>query len=251
MNSTGTCAPCRTAWACWDGILFPVRTRGFPSRRTSNDTATCPRARFPVNDYVVLTNTGISFGGREDDFQSFGYYRLAPRGKGRSTGAEFLVQKKFSNTPFYGLFSLAYNRTEFTAPDGRTYPGQYDQRVILNLSGGYIFSDRWEFSAKFRYFTGVPCTPVYRPSANPLRPGFIQNLPEEYLSARLKPGHQLDVRVDRIFNFKQVTLIVYADVQNVYNLKIPMPPTYNFWTDKITKSAEIGILPSIGISLEI
>jgi hypothetical protein len=204
-----------------------------------------------VNDYVVLTNTGISYGGREDDFQSFGYYRLAPIGKGRSTGAEFLVQKKFSNTPFYGLFGLAYNRTEFTAPNGRTYPGQYDQRVILNLSGGYIFNDKWEFSAKFRYFTGVPYTPVYRPSANPLRPGHIQNLPEEYLSARVEPGHQLDVRVDRIFNFRQVTLIVYADVQNVYNFKIPMPPGYNFWTDRITDSAEIGILPSIGISLEI
>jgi hypothetical protein len=204
-----------------------------------------------VNDYLVLTNTGISFGGREDDFQSFGFYRRVPRGKGRSDGAEFLVQKKFSDTPFYGLFGLAYNRTEFTAPNGLTYPGQYDQRVIFNLSGGYIFNDKWEFSAKFRYFTGAPYTPVYRPSVNPLRTGFIQNLPEEYLSARLGTGYQLDVRADRIFNFKRVTLIVYADVQNVTDFKVPMPPSYDFWTDKITNSAEIGILPSIGISLEI
>ena len=204
-----------------------------------------------INDYVVLTNTGISFGGREDDFQSFGLYRLVPLGKGRSNGAELLVQKKFSDTPFYGLFGLAYNRTEFTAMNGLTYPGQYDQRVIFNLSGGYIFNDKWEFSAKFRAFSGVPYTQVYRPSANPLNPGSIQNLPQEYLSSRLEPGHQLDIRVDRIFNFKKATLIVYADVQNVYDFKIPMPPRYNFWTDRIEDSAEIGILPSIGISLEI
>jgi len=36
---------------------------------------------------------------------------------------------------------------------------------------------------------------------NPANPGTIQNLPDEYLSARLKAGHHLDVRVDRFFNF--------------------------------------------------
>jgi len=203
-----------------------------------------------ATDYIVMTNTGTSFGGREEDFQSFGFFELASLGTGTSYGMELSLQKKFSEIPLYGLVSLATNQTEFTAPNGRVYPGRYDQRFILNVSGGYIFNDRWEVSAKFRYFTGIPYTPVYRPSENPLRPGTIQNLPGEYVSARLDPGHHLDIRVDRYFNFPGVTLIVYADIQNVYNFKIPMIPSYDFWNDRIDRSSAIGILPSIGISLE-
>jgi hypothetical protein len=204
-----------------------------------------------VNDYLVMSNTGASFGGREDDFQSFGFFKLASSGRGRSDGAELSVQKKFSGLPLYGLFSLAYNKCEVTAPNGKTYPGQFDQRWIANLSGGYVFNAKWEVSAKFKYFTGVPYTPVYRPSANPLRPGEIQNLPDEYLSARLGPGHQLDVRADRTFNFPGLTMIVYADIQNVYNFKYPMKPQYDFWKDKVLTQGDIGILPSIGISLQL
>ena len=204
-----------------------------------------------ITDYIVITNTGASFGGREDDFQSFGYFDLVSDGRGKSNGFELSLQKKFSDIPLYGLVSLAFNKSEFTAKNGKSYPGQFDQRFIMNVSGGYIFSDKWEVSAKFRYFTGVPYTPVYRPSENPLGSGSIQNLPHEFLSDRLQPGHHLDVRVDRIFNFPDLTLIVYADIQNIYNYKIPMKPVYDFWNDKIVNSSEIGILPSIGISLEI
>ena len=153
--------------------------------------------------------------------------------------------------PIYGLISFSYNQGEFTVGNGKVYPGQYDQRFILNFSGGYILGRKWEFAAKFRVFTGIPYTPVYSPSANPVNPGILQNLPGEYLSARLKPGHHLDIRVDRYFNFRGVTLIVYIDIQNVYNNKIPMRPAYNFWTDEVTNTGSIGILPSIGISLEI
>jgi hypothetical protein len=204
-----------------------------------------------VTDYIIMTNTGASFGGREDDFQSFGYFDLVSDGRGKSNGVEFSVQKKFSDIPLYGLVSLAFNKSEFIAKNGKSYPGQYDQLFIMNISGGYIFNDKWEISTKFRYFTGVPYTPVYRPSENPLDSASIQNLPQEYLAARLKPGHHLDIRVDRIFNFPAVTLIVYVDIQNIYNFKIPMKPVYDFWNDKIVKSSEIGILPSVGISLEI
>ncbi|MFC1569860.1 carboxypeptidase-like regulatory domain-containing protein [bacterium] len=211
-----------------------------------------PAGNLPgVNDYIVMTNTGASFGGSEDDFQSFGFFNLVSEGTGQSHGLELSVQKKFSKIPFYGLMSMAYNQTEFTSLNNQIYPGQYDQRFIFNVSGGYIFNDKWEVSAKFRYFSGIPYTPIYRPSENVVNPGSIQNLPLEYLAARLEPGHHLDVRVDRYFNFPNVTLIVYIDIQNIYNYKIPMKPSYDFWNDTIETTSAIGILPSIGISLEI
>jgi hypothetical protein len=203
-----------------------------------------------VSEYIVLTNTGTGFGGREDDFQSFGYFDLVSEAEGRSYGAELLLQKKFSDIPLYGLVSFTLNKSEVIAGNGLTYPGQYDQRFILNLSGGYIFNEKWEIAAKFRYFTGVPFTPVYRPEDNPLGPGEIQNLPAEYLAGRTAAGHHLDIRVDRTFNFSSTTLIAYIDIQNIYNYKIPQRPRYDFWDNSISTSSDIGILPSIGVSYE-
>ena len=204
-----------------------------------------------VTDYVVLNNTGIGFGGREDDFQSFGYYDLTSTATGKSYGVELLIQKRFSEIPLYGLMSLTYGKSAVTANNGITYPGQYDQRFIFNLTGGYIFNSKWEISGKFRYFTGVPFSTVYRPTENSSNPGYIQNLPDEYLADRTPAGHHLDIRVDRYLNFRNWTLVVYLDIQNIYDYKIPQRPTYDFWEDEIYTSSEIGILPSIGISLEL
>jgi outer membrane receptor for ferrienterochelin and colicin len=203
-----------------------------------------------VTDYIVITNTGTDYGGSRENFQSFGYFDMVSNGHGRSYGVEFLLQKKFSNTPFYGLTSLTFNKTELTANNGLTYPGQYDQRVIFNLSGGYKPNSKWEFSAKFRYFTGVPYTPVYIKGSNPQNPALVENLPDEYLAARLDAGHHLDVRADRYFNFNNWTLTVYIDVQNLYNYPIPLRPDYNFWDNTINTQSAIGVLPSIGFSWE-
>jgi len=204
-----------------------------------------------VTDYIVITNTGTSFGGSQDDFQSFGYFDLRSVSKGRSYGLDILVQKKFSEIPCYGQVSFTLGQSKFTAGNGQEYPGQFDQHFIFNLSGGYIFNKNWEFSSKFRLFTGVPYTPVYRPTENPIRPGNIQNLPEEYLSARLKTAHHLDIRIDRYFYRGNLTLIIFVDIQNIYNFDIPQRPSYDFWNDEVVNSSSIGILPSIGISAEL
>lgn len=203
-----------------------------------------------VTNYIVLSTIGTGFGGREDDFLSFGYYDLTSTGTGQAYGGELLIQKKFSEIPLYGLMSFSYGKSEVTANNGIVYPGQYDQQFIFNLTGGYIFNSKWEISGKFRYFTGVPFSTVYRPSENPSNPGTIQNLPDEYLASRTDAGHHLDIRVDRYFNFRSWTLIVYVDIQNIYNYQIPQRPSYDFWQDKIINTSSIGILPSIGISVE-
>ena len=206
--------------------------------------------RVNVNDYLVITNTGTGFGGREDDFQSFGYFTMVSEATGTAYGFEWLLQKKFSRIPCYGQISLGYSKIEYIAGNGLTYPGQYDQRIILNIAGGYKFDENWEISSKFRFYTGIPYTPVYRPSDNPHIPGSLNNLPDEYLSARFDPEGIWDVRVDRYFNFNSWRLVTFLDIQNVLNLKYQIRPTYDFWNDEVATRNEIGILPSIGISAE-
>ncbi|MBN2709452.1 MAG: TonB-dependent receptor [Calditrichaceae bacterium] len=222
-----------------------ISVEGFYKKYRDLPTGTTPG----INDYLVITNTGTTYGGNSDDFQSFGYFSMVSEGAGEAYGAELFIQKRYSDIPLYGQLSLTYGKSEYRAYNGKKYYGQYDQRLVFNLSGGYRFNDKWEVSGKFRYFTGIPYTPVYKPAENPLKPGEIQNLPEEYLSARLDAGHHLDLRADRYFFFSSWSLIVFVDIQNVYNFKIPQRPTYNFWDNSIETSPGIGILPSIGVSV--
>lgn len=203
-----------------------------------------------VNDHIVITNTGSQYGGRQDDFQSFAYFPLNSSATGKSFGGEIILQKKYSDTPYYGQISISAGKSELVAGNGKTYYNEFDQRFIFNFSAGYKWNDKWEISGKFRYFTGVPYTPIYNPEANLVKPGYIKNVPEEYLSSRLGDGHHLDLRIDRYFNYDTWTLTLFIDIQNIYNYKIPIKPTYDFYDKEIKTSNSIGILPSIGVSAE-
>jgi hypothetical protein len=194
-----------------------------------------------LRTYLVLANTGAGYGGSDEGFASFGLDPLTSKGSGRARGIELLAQKKLSEIPCYGTLSISYNVSEFKALDGVERPSSWDQRWILNLGGGYVFSENWEFSTKFRYATGRPYTPF--------SPNGTQN-PGVYNSVRVVPNHSLDVRVDRRWSFRNWTLVTYADIQNIYNRKPVDIPRYNGETGLLEQEGSIGILPSIGISAE-
>lgn len=224
--------------------LYYKRYRDLPAGIDSGTDSTA------ATDYLVLTNAGVGYGGRDDDFQSLGYLRLASRGKGEAFGFELQAQKKFSEVPCYGQIGLSVGKSGYRAVDGRWYPGQFDQRIIVSIGGGYVLNAAWEFSAKFRVASGAPYTPVYDPARNPLRPGTVQNLPEEYLSERLGVSHQLDVRADRRWNFESWSMIAFLDVQNVYNFASPTRPRWDFAEGKVESRNSIALLPSVGLTAE-
>ncbi|MEX2088241.1 MAG: TonB-dependent receptor, partial [Bacteroidota bacterium] len=200
--------------------------------------------RYPasvVRPYLVLANTGAGFGGSEDGFASFGLETLVSEGSGEAYGAELFLQKRLSEIPCYGTVSLSYNNARFKGLDGVLRPSSFDQRWILNLGGGYIFDERWEVSARFRYASGRPFTP-YNPDGS-------QNA-EQYNSERVVANHSLDVRADRRWTFDGWALITYIDIQNVYNRKPVDIPRFNDRTRQVEENNAIGILPSIGISAE-
>ncbi len=90
---------------------------------------------------------------------SFGLDPLNSDGTGLTRGFEVSIQKKLTDTPYYGILSLTYSEANFTALDDVERIGSYDQTWIFNISGGYKFSEEWETSLKFRYSTGKPYTP--------------------------------------------------------------------------------------------
>lgn len=192
-------------------------------------------------DYLVLANTGSGFGGAEDNFESFGLEELSSRGSGVSQGVEISLQQKASDIPIYGIASLSYSETRFKAIDEVDRVGQYNQNWILNLSGGYLLGSSWIFSAKFRFASGFPDTPIYEDG---------KQLKSEYLTEQLPITHSLDVRVDRIWDFGGITLIAYIDIQNIYNRKNINGYRWDYNEQEVIAQEEFGILPSIGVSLE-
>jgi hypothetical protein len=194
-----------------------------------------------IRPYLVLANTGAGFGGAEQNFDSFGLEPLASKGTGNVYGFELSMQKKYSDIPFYGITSLTYSKSNFAGIDGKSRIGKYDQTWIFNLTAGYVFNERWEVSAKFRFSSGNTYTPYNSDGTQSI---------SNYLSERFQPVHSLDIRVDRRWDFDGWSMITYIDIQNIYNRKNTSGIRWDYKTNKPKLQQSFGILPSIGINLE-
>jgi hypothetical protein len=187
-----------------------------------------------------MANTGAGFSGSDENFSSFGLDPLNSDGTGLTKGFEISIQKKLTDTPYYGILSLTYSEANFTALDGTGRSGSYDQTWIFNISSGYKFNEEWETSLKFRYSTGNPYTP-YNSNGT-------QNV-DDINTLRLPVNNSLDVRVDKRWYFQKWTLITYVDIQNVYNRKNVAGVSWDQRTQSPEFNESIGILPTIGISV--
>jgi len=190
--------------------------------------------------YLIMANTGAGFSGSDENFSSFGLDPLNSSGTGLAKGIELSIQKKLTDTPYYGILSLTYSETEFTALDNVERIGSYDQTWIFNISGGYKFSDEWEASLKFRYSTGKPYTPYNSDGT--------QNV-DDINTLRLPVNNSLDLRVDKRWFFNKWTLITYVDIQNIYNRKNIVGVSWDQRTQAPEFNETIGVLPSIGVSV--
>jgi hypothetical protein len=194
-----------------------------------------------IRPYLVLANTGAGYSGAENNFSAFGLEPLLSEGYGLTRGVEFSIQKKLSNNKLYGILSTTLSETKFSAIDNIERIGSYDQTWLFNLSAGYKFSEEWEASMKFRFASGYPYTPF--------NPDGTQNI-SEYNSRRLEPNHALDLRVDKRWFIGNLTLITYIDVQNIYNKTNRSFIRWDPRNMKVDNPSSIGVLPTIGVSLE-
>jgi TonB family protein len=147
--------------------------------------------------------------------------RFANAGLGRAYGLELLLRHQVTRNFFGWLaYTLSRSETRRTGVDPyRPYEvTAFDQTHIATAVGSYRLPLGFEVGARFRYVTGAPTTPlehrydVYGSDSN----RFTATRGETF-SARERPFHQLDVRVDKSFLMESWTLGVYLDVQNVYN----------------------------------
>ncbi len=107
----------------------------------------------------------------------------------------------------------------------------------------------WSFSARVRYATGMPRTPVTGAFTD-LHDGTTQPIFGEQNSARLPPFFQLDARVDRTLVAGPARVTLYLDAQNLTGRRNPEEIVY---TRDYTSSAYLTgppLLVLLGVRIE-
>jgi hypothetical protein len=179
------------------------------------------------SDYPFSVTDSIPLASKSAEYGIFGDEEVIPVAEGRSYGAEFLARIRNLN----GLnLVLSYTlvRSEFKDMDGRYIPTSCDNRHLLNLTATKQLKGNWDIGLKWRYVGGAPYTPYdlelssVKEAWDLTGQGYFDY--SRYNSERLQAFHQLDLRVDKGWFFDNWTLMVYADVQNIYNFKADQPP---------------------------
>jgi hypothetical protein len=221
------------------------------------------RYPFSLRDSVPLSSKSADYG-------IFGDEELISVSKGRAFGFELLGRlKEFKKINL--VFSYTYVRSEFSGLNSKWIPSSWDNKHLLNLTATRKFSRNWDLGIKWRYVGGAPYTP-YDIEKSSLKIAWDlqgQGYPDysKFNTGRLRAFHQLDFRLDKQYFYKGWSLMLYADIQNVYNHKADQPALLlresdadNFpltdpgnplkYSLKYIKNESGTVLPSIGIIIE-
>ncbi|HMA96091.1 MAG TPA: TonB-dependent receptor [Polyangiaceae bacterium] len=177
--------------------------------------------------------------------------RYTNLGTGRVLGLETLLRYK-PDKHFFGW--LAYTLSQSVRrdhPEGREYHIPYDQTHNLTLLGSYRLGRGWEFGLRFRVVSGNMTTPVRKapslPALYAADSGSYVPMQGNLYSERLPLFHQLDMRLDKRWEFQTYRVSAYLDVYNVYNNPGIEGISYDFNYARQIYQTGVPFLPSVGV----
>lgn len=176
--------------------------------------------------------------------------RYANSGVGAAYGLELLVRYK-PDDRFFGWLAYTLSRSvQQDRPEEPERLAQFDQTHILTALGSWRLGGGWELGGRFRLVSGSNVTPnTY---------GFFDgnsavNLPAQGyppFGERLPLFHQLDIRLDRTWQFATHKIDAYLDLQNAYNSPNADGVSYNYNYTRRSYASSLPILPSIGARVD-
>lgn len=166
---------------------------------------------FSLRNQISLANLGADFG-------VVGNEAVTSTSKGKAYGFEVFAQKKSYNG-LYGLLSYTFVRSEFQDKRNNYVPSSWDNQHLLTFTAGKKLIKNWEFGAKFRLVGGKPYTPYDLNASSIINNYDIENKGifdyNRINSERFNTYTQLDVRVDKTWYWKKISLNFYIDIQNL------------------------------------
>lgn len=184
---------------------------------------------------------------------ALGFSGEGDTGVGRAYGLEVMVRHARVDKLF-GWISYTLSKSERndtpSNPEG-WYDFAFDQTHILTGVAGYRLPLDFEVSARVQYVTGNPYTP-YDGGLYLMDEGSYLGFPSaDTNSSRLSPYYAADLRVSRLFTFRQWQLELFADVLNVIHGDNPEFQIYNYdYTESATVNG-LPLIPSLGFQVEV
>lgn len=173
-------------------------------------------------DYPFSVKDSVAIASKGGDYGTFGDEEVVSQSNGRSFGLEVLFREKMLKG-INIITSYTLVRGEFENVEGKFIPTSWDNKHLLNVTATKSFKRNWDFGFKWRFVGGAPYTPY------DLDKSSFKNAWDIYGRAyldysrfneeRLSNFHQLDVRLDKQYFFKNWSMLFYLDIQNLYNFK--------------------------------
>lgn len=222
------------------------------------------------SQYPFLLDDQISYANANGEYVAVGNQPANSSNKGRAYGMELYYQQKLWKN-YFGSVTANYIVSEFQTAVGEFIPSAWDSRYFLNVIFGKEFNKNWSLGGKFTISGPTPYTP-YDQEVSTLQEFWDINqrgIPDfsQLNSARLSTYHQLDLRVDKRWYLKKTKIILFLDIQNLYNNQFELIPYLTTikneeglnqvdpndptrYATEIINSDTGRVLPTIGFSVE-
>ncbi len=169
--------------------------------------------------------------------------------EGRAYGMELQIKHR----PTQRLFGqLYYTLMKSERKDGSGEPWRLfesDQTHILTAMATVYVGWGIEVGFKFRLWSGTPYTPVLGSSYDADTDSYVPIYGRN--NSRRKPlCHQLDLRIDKKWQWKALSLTAYLDIQNIYYQKLVADYAYSYNYEQREPIPGMPIIPSLGLKVE-
>ncbi|MEE4258780.1 MAG: TonB-dependent receptor [Bacteroidales bacterium] len=223
------------------------------------------------DNYPVSMIDSLSLATKGGNYGIVGDEPVLSIGKGKAYGVELSNRTRIGNKLSL-IASLTLFRTLIKDKYNEYVPASWDNQYVFIVTGSYNFKRNWTAGAKFRYAGGLPYTPYDLETSSIVSAWDTQGQAfldlDQVNSLRLSSFNQLDIRVDKRYYFDKWSLMLYLDIQNLYNFQSDQPDivvrqkdsagNYIIKTDDGVEKYELDVipsssgtvLPSIGIMIE-
>lgn len=168
-------------------------------------------------------------------------------GYGHAYGMEFMG--KYRSSTWKGWIAYTLSRsTRGDALQAETV-SQYDQTHIFTVLAERELGHNWKVSARVRYTTGDPYTPIVGAVYDVDNDKYVPVLGDIY-SSRMGPFFQADVRVDKKWVYDRWIVTAYLDVQNITNQQNAEEIRYSYNYQRSEKVTGLPVYPTFGVKLE-
>lgn len=222
------------------------------------------------DQYPFLLKDSISLANANANYVLIGNQPANSSSEGQAYGIEFQVKQKFLRSFFWSA-SYSFVVSQFNNGAGELISSSWDNRHFGTVSAGKTFKGNWQIGVRWSAAGGSPYTPydIALSAQKAIWDVNQRGLPDysQLNESRLPWFHQLDLRVDKQFNFKKWTMSVFLDLQNAYKSPIALLPYLTVERDENwapitdpnqpgsyalkTISSDTGrLLPSLGVIID-